>query len=314
MIESLDSAVIQFTPEGLRALNAAQALMMFIVSLYLDGAALREVRRFPRAVAVGFAAQWLLLPAATLAVIAVFNVPLSPALGLLLIAACPAGNASGFLTLLARGNLALSVSVTAVSMLAMAMLTPLVFAVTVSLSGLSHDNSTALRIDPWMVLETVMLLLVLPLCAGLALRRVAPRFVQRIRSPLKAVLGLLLLLAIAGALQTNGAALQGHAFAVAPWVIAHNAVALGCGYALAWAARLPEAERRAIAIGTGITSSGIALLLVFSFFGGAGAMAVVVAAWSVWRLITGGLLALIWSRRPPRTADVIPVSRIVNPT
>lgn len=298
MLSGLESAVVQFTPEGMRALNAAQALMMFIVSLYLDGAALREARRFPRAVAIGLLSQWLLLPLLTVALIVILQIPLWPALGLLLVAACPGGNASGFLTLLSRGSLAVSVSTTAVSMLATALLTPLVFAVGTAFAGLSQEGR-ALQIEPRLVLETVLLLLVLPLCAGLLFRRFFPRAVQRIRGPLKAALGGLLLLAIFGALQTNGTVLKDYALAVAPWVVGHNALALAGGYGLAWLARLPEADRRSIAIGTGITNSGICLLLVFSFFGGSGAMAVIAVAWSVWRLITGGLLALLWSRTPP---------------
>lgn len=297
MLNGIDSVAIQFTPEGLRALNAAQALMMFIVSLYLDGHALREARRFPRAVAVGLLSQWLLLPLLTVVLIVSFEIPPSIALGLLLVSACPGGNASAFLTLLARGSLAVSVSTTAVSMLATAVLTPLVFAASGALAGLSQQG--ALRIDPWLVLETVLLLLVLPLCAGLLFRQWFPRAVQRIRGPLKAALGGLLLLAILGAAQTNGAVIQGYAWMVAPWILGQNAIALAGSYGLAWLARLPEADRRAITIGSGITSSGINLLLVFSFFGGAGAMAVVAVTWSVWRLITGGLLALIWSRLPP---------------
>ncbi len=298
MISPLDTAVVQFSPDTLRALNLAQALMMFIVSLYLDGAALREARRFPRAVLVGLAAQWLLLPLLTLLLILALGIPAAAAVGLLLVAVCPGGGAAGFLSLLARGNIAVSVSITAVTVLATALLTPVVFAVTTALAGFAADGRS-LHIDPWVVLETALLLLVLPLLSGLALRRLWPGVAQRIRGPLKALLGVLLAVAIGAALYTHGHLFLDYGPDIAPWIVLHNTAALAGAYALAWLARLPEADRRSIAIGAGVTNTNLSLLLVFSFFGGAAATAVVAAAWGAWRLVSGGLLALFWSRWPP---------------
>lgn len=305
MFDSLDQAAVQFSPAALQTLNLAQALMMFLVSLYLDGAALRNAWRFPKSIAVGLVSQWLLLPALTLLLIAALDLPAGAALGLLLVAACPGGNASSFLSLLARGNIALSVSLAAVSTLAVALMTPLVFTVSAQLAGLSHSGQN-LHIDALALLRTAVVVLLLPLLAGLAFRHFFPRAALRIRGPLKLGLGALLLVFIVGATHSNADKLQGYLLAVAPLVFLHNSAALIGGYLLAWISGLQEADRRAIALSAGITNSGLSLLLVFGFFGGAGAMAVVAAWWGAWRLLSGGLLALLWSRWPRKLLAVEP--------
>ena len=79
-----------------------------------------------------------------------------------------------------------------------------------------------------------------------------------------------------------------------------NAFALLTGYLTAKAARLPEADRRAVALEVGIQNSGFGLVLVFNFFGGLGGMAIVAAWWGIWHIVSGLTLALFWSKRDPR--------------
>lgn len=305
MLESLDAAVLQFSPGSLQALNVAQALMMFIVSLYLDGAALRGARQLPKAVAVGLLSQWLLLPALTVLLILLLDLPAGAALGLLLVAACPGGNAAGFLALFARGNVTLSVAITAVSTLGLALLTPLVFALSARAANVAGEGQ-GIQVGFMAVFEMALTLLVLPLLAGMLFRRYLPQLALRVRGPLKLLLAIVLTVFVLGALQVNGRSFQGFILAVAPLVFLHNLLALAGGYLLAWFAGLVEADRRSIAIASGITNSGLCLVLVFSFFKGAGAMAVIALWWGGWRLVTAGLLAWIWSRRPPASAPPLP--------
>jgi BASS family bile acid:Na+ symporter len=81
-------------------------------------------------------------------------------------------------------------------------------------------------------------------------------------------------------------------------VLVHNASALATGYALAYAAGLPERDRRAVSIECGIQNSGLGLILIFNFFGGLGGMAVVAAWWGIWHIVAGLTVATAWSRRP----------------
>jgi BASS family bile acid:Na+ symporter len=83
-----------------------------------------------------------------------------------------------------------------------------------------------------------------------------------------------------------------------------NAFALLTGYFTARIARLPEADRRAVALEVGIQNSGFGLALVFTFFGGLGGMAIVAAWWGIWHIVVGTTLASIWRRHPPVPATV----------
>ena len=86
-------------------------------------------------------------------------------------------------------------------------------------------------------------------------------------------------------------------------VFVHNASALATGYALAWSARLSEADRRAVAIECGIQNSGLGLILIFNFFDGLGGMAVVTAWWGIWHIVAGLTLSSFWMRRDPLAAS-----------
>jgi BASS family bile acid:Na+ symporter len=85
-------------------------------------------------------------------------------------------------------------------------------------------------------------------------------------------------------------------------VFVHNASALLTGYGMAFAARLPERDRRAVAIECGIQNSGLGLILIFNFFDGLGGMAVVAAWWGIWHIVAGLTVATLWSKRPPLLA------------
>jgi bile acid:Na+ symporter, BASS family len=122
-----DSALVQFSPESLWVLNFALAFLMFATSLFIERRDLDVLRTRPRSVLVGVGSQWLLLPALTVALILLLRPPPDMALGMLLVAACPGGNASNYLCLLARGNIVLSVGLTAISTLGAAVMTPLLF-------------------------------------------------------------------------------------------------------------------------------------------------------------------------------------------
>ncbi|WP_020650620.1 bile acid:sodium symporter [Solimonas variicoloris] len=302
MFEALDQAVVLFSPAQLRLMNIAQALMMFVVSLHLDLGGLRRVGEHPRAVLAALAAQWLLVPVLALLAIVLLRLPSAPALGLLLIACCPGGSAAAFLSLFARGHAAVAVAATTVSTLATALLTPLLFALTRALAGLD-GAATGLELDTAMVVRTALVYLLLPLGAGLALQRWRPRLATRLRGPLKLALGVTLGVFLLGAVQANARSLQTLVLTLTPLVGGfHGAVLLG-SWLLAAALRLPAPERRAITLSAGISNAGLSLLLVFSFFGGNGAMAALVAWWGVWRLLACGALTLGWAWRAPAAAQ-----------
>jgi len=298
-MSSLDTITIDFTPESLTALNAALALVMFGVALHIKPDEIRSLRERPRATAVGLASQWILLPAITLLLIVVVRPHPGLALGMLLVSACPGGNVSNFLVQLARGNAALSVGLTTISSLLAVVLTPTLFRTLAPLVT-SAAELPALEVELADILRTLAWVVAAPLILGLALAHRAPAVVRRIGRPIRALSAVVLVAFIVIALKKNFGVFTEHIGAIFILVAVQNALALGGGWLVARAARLPEEDRRAIAFETGLQNSGLGLVLIFTFFGGNGAMALVAGWWGVWHILSGATLAYFAHQRPPK--------------
>jgi bile acid:Na+ symporter, BASS family len=301
-MNELDAIRLNFTPGSLVTLNAILALVMFGVALDIRAADFRRVREIPRAVGIGLVAQFALLPAVAWALTMALRPQPSIALGLILVACCPGGNVSNFMTHYARGNAALSVTMTAFSTLGALVLTPLNLAFW---GALNPDTRALLReiaMDPVDMLLTVATLLVVPALLGMAVAARWPAFAARARAPFRVAslvaFGGFVLLALAA----NWQYFLGHTHRVLLAVFLLNALGLSLGYAAAAAAGLREPDRRAVSIEVGIQNSGLGLILVFNFFGGLGGMAVTAAWWGIWHLLVGVGLASAWRRHPPGTA------------
>lgn len=297
-MDAIDGVMLNFSPGSLMLLNVILAVVMFAIALDLTPAQFRAVARAPRPLLAGFLAQFLALPAATFLLVLAVQPRPSIALGLMLVAACPGGNISNFLTHRAGGNTALSVSMTALATVCAIVLTPLNIGLWGSLYAPTREILQATSIDPVQVAFTVGVLLVLPLALGMGLNARAPGLAARIRAPMQVLSMVIFIAFIVAALAANWGYFLDLAGLVAGLVVAHNALALALGFAIATLFATSEADRRAITIETGIQNSGLGLILIFAFFGGLGGMAVVAAFWGMWHAISGLALATIWARRP----------------
>ncbi len=299
-MQGIDLVRLNFNPQSLWALNAIIGLVMFGVALDLKAADFRAVLVMPKPVLIGLAAQFLLLPAFTFVLVLLIRPAPSIALGMILVAACPGGNISNFLTHYARGNTALSITMTAVSTAVAIVMTPF------NLSfwgGLHPEASKILKVvalDPLDMLFAVFLLLGLPMAVGMYVGWRYPRFVERAHKPVKIFSLLVFGLFVVGALAANWRYFIDYVGFVVFAVFLHNALALSTGYFAAKATGLPERDRRAVSIEVGIQNSALGLILVFNFFGGLGGMAIVTAWWGVWHIVSGLTLATFWSRRAPQ--------------
>ncbi|WP_121257497.1 bile acid:sodium symporter family protein [Nocardioides ferulae] len=282
----------------LTILNVLLAFMMFGVSLTLRPSDFRRILKAPVAPAAGLVAQFLLLPAGTCLV--TWWLPIDPelALGMMLVAACPGGSFSNILTWLARGNVAVSVSMTAVSSLAATVLTPLNFALYGTLNPRTRDLMTDIAVDRGDLLLLVLLVLAVPMVVGMLAGTRFPRFARRSEKTLRIVSMLVFLLFVAVAFGNNmGLFLdQFHTFF---WlVVGHNVIALSLGYLAGRAMRVPVSDRRAITLEVGIQNSGLGLVIGFTFFPDLGGILLIAAFWGVWHLVSGLTVAQFWSRRP----------------
>ncbi len=294
---SIDSVMLNFSPTSLQVLNAILAIVMFSVAIDLKLSDFRKLVTHPKPMVTGLVSQFLLLPAVTFLLVVLIAPQPSIALGMILVAACPGGNISNFLSHRAGSNAALSVSLTAIATAGAVVLTPLNIALWGGLYAPTRDILQATSIDPVSVAITVGLMLVLPLCLGVWLNTARPDVTERLRKPMQWVSMGIFVAFVVLALSANWANFLQFAGAVAVLVILHNAIALLTGYLSATAMRLNHQDRRSVTIETGIQNSGLGLILIFGFFSGLGGMAVVAAFWGLWHLISGMVLALLWSRK-----------------
>jgi BASS family bile acid:Na+ symporter len=293
---------LEFSGGSMIALNAIIALMMFGVSLELRHDDFARILRQPKAPAIGMLVQFLLLPAATCLLTILLPIDPELALGMILVATCPSGTFSNIMTWMARGNVAVSASVTAVSGLSAGIFTPLNFALYAGLNPATRDRLTQIHIAPLELVGVVLLVLILPMLLGMALGRHKPQLAQRLEKPLRQ-LSLLVMLGFVGmAFAKNFQQFMGY-FHLFFWlVLLLNGTALLLGYTCARLWKLPDADVRAVTLESGIHNSALGMALILTFFPQAGGMLLIAAFWGCWQLFSGLVLAQFWARREPRAA------------
>lgn len=266
--------------------------MMFTVALSLKPSDFTAVARDPFHVLGGAIAQILGLPILTLGLIQLINPPASVALGMIIVACCPGGTMSNVLTHFGRGDTAYSVSLTTVSSVSAALVTPVSI---MFWSGLYLPTSNlvqSLDVDPFAFVSQTFALLAMPLALGMILAWKTPVFAERLRSILTPVaLALLIGLIVFGVWSNWGIVLAAGALIV-PLAILHNFSAFLLGAGAARALAVGPARRRSLTFEVGIQNAGLGLLILLNQFDGLGGAAAITAWWSVWHLIAGGMLVL----------------------
>jgi BASS family bile acid:Na+ symporter len=297
---NVDDVVLSFTPGTLTILNIVLGLIMLGIALDTAPSDFRVVARHPRPFIIAILAQLLLLPVVTFLLTLILPVTPSMALGMILVACCPPGNISQVLTHRSGGNVALSVSMTAVGNLVYIVAMPLSIAFWGSLHPTARDLLREVALDPWKMLLEIFLIVGLPFAVGLLLRAKLPGFAARVQPFVKWFSLLALVGFIIGALIGNWAVFISVLGIVVLVVTVHDATALALGYGTAVLGGLGTRERKAMTFEVGIRNAGLGLGLVFAFFGGLGGMAIVAGWWGIWDIVAGLVLAGLWARHTKR--------------
>lgn len=299
---NFDQAQLNFDPSALGFINWMLAIVMFGVALDLKIADFKAVLKNPKAPAIGLFSQFVAMPAIATAIVLLMEPPPTVALGIMLVSACPGGNVSNFFTSLAKGNAAVSVSMSAVSTLAAIIMTPLNFTFWASLNSRTAGLLQDVSLMPAEIATTVFSILILPTALGMTFAAIATQLAARIVIPIKWFSIVVMVIFIVGASVKNQSVLAEYV-SIAFWIVACvNVAGLGLGYGLSCLFKLSEADARAVSFETGIQNSGFGLVLVFQFFSSYGGMAITVAWWGIWHLLSGMALAMIWSRVPAKKA------------
>lgn len=293
---------LNFSEGGLLFMNITLAAIMFGVALEIKVENFKNLVNYPKSAILGFGSQFLLLPALTFLLVIIIKPPASIAMGMILIAACPGGNISNFISSLSKANVALSVSLTAIATLSATILTPLNFAIWggmyVKYSERALHLNIPIEIDFWQMAQTVFILLGIPLILGMWFGNRFPDFTKKYLKHIKIGSVILYLTFIFGALWANRSFMGAILIPIGIIVFLLNIQTLFTGYIVGLIGRVPRADRRSLSIETGIQNSGLALILIFNpkLFDANGGMAVMAAWWGIWQMVSGLLLAAILTR------------------
>lgn len=281
-------------------LNAVLFAMIFSVALELRPADFVRVAKHPLPVAAGLVAQFMILPVFTFVATLLLNLPANIEAGMLLVAACPCGSLSNFVTHYSRGNTALSVSITAVANVLALLMTPTNFTWMIA----NNPNTAAwlqeIAVDPGMIWITLAFVLALPLSLGLLTRHYLPDLSARIQQPLgRFAVAALFAFVIIAVVRDRHMMFLGIGGLVAI-VVLHNASGLMIGYLSGVLARLSVPDRKALTFETGMQNSGLALAIIGTQFDADVGMVIVAGLWGTWHIVSGFSLAHYWRAQSKR--------------
>ena len=310
-LEALNAVSINFGQGGMTIVNIILAFVMFGVALGIKTQTFKDVFKNPKSVIVGILLQWVGLPAVTFAIAMALSPVITPmiALGMILVASCPGGNISNFISSLSKGNTELSISMTAVTTAFAPLVTPFNFFFWGSMYSqiIAIKNHIPTLVIPFFpMLEQILLLLGVPIFMGLLFARYFPNATKKSTKPAQVLSILLFIGMVIVSFSQNFQIFLDNIFYVFFIVMLHNACALATGYFGGKIARVPERDRRSFTVEIGIQNSGLGLILLFNpaifppeiWHGHYGGMLFITAWWGIWHIVSGLTVAYLFRRKP----------------
>ena len=315
VIANLDAIKVNMNEAGMNAINIVLAFVMFGVALGIKPKSFLGILQNPKSLILGIVCQLVLLPALTFLLTITFDGWISPmiALGMILVAACPGGNISNFITSLSKGNNELSVALTAFNTAACIFTTPMNFALWGGLYlrfAEKHDLAIPeLAIPFWEIFKTIFILLGIPLVLGILCQRYLPKLTSKLKKPMQYLSVAFFIVMVVLTFGNNIDAFMKCIKYIFLVVLVHNLLALGIGFGTGTLFRVPFRDRRTLTIETGIQNSGLGLVLLFNpnifdpaMWSNNGGMVVITAWWGVWHIVSGLSLAYSWKINGRKTA------------
>ena len=268
-------------------INPLLGVIMFGMGMALRLEDFRIVFSRPRDILIGCTAQFTIMPLLAFALSRLFALNEALAVGVVLVGCCPGGTASNVITYLAKGDLALSVGMTATSTILAPVLTPLLVWL---LAGKTVD------VDVIGMLLSILWVVILPIVAGLIVKWFWPRFTEKATAYLPAVSSLAIAFIVMIIIAANASKLLLGGLIIVVVVILHNLCGLGLGWLIGHLLHLPAAKRKAISIEVGMQNSGLASSLATLHFAAYPMATIPGAIFSVWHNISGAIVARLYAR------------------
>lgn len=268
-------------------------IVMLGMGLTLTFRDFAEVTRNPKAVLLGVAAQFVVMPSVAFALVKLFQLPPDLAIGVILVGACPGGTSSNVMTFLARGNTALSVACTTISTLLAPVLTPAVFYL---------FASEWLEIDAAAMFLSVLQMVLLPIFVGVLIRGIFKQKIAQFSEAMPLVSVVAIVLIVTAVVAVSKAKILDSGMLIFAIVALHNGLGYVMGYGLARVFNLSVYDSKAVSIEVGMQNSGLGAALAALHFKANPLVAVSSAVFSFWHNISGPILAMWFSRQTTRSA------------
>jgi BASS family bile acid:Na+ symporter len=259
------------------------ALVMFCMGLTLRVTDFKRVWNNPQPIALAIIIQFTVMPLTAVLLSKAFNLSDEFTIGMLIVGACAGGTASNVMTFLARGDVALSVSMTLTSTLWGVVATPWIISITAG---------EMVQIDSFSILFSIIKMVLIPIIAGVLITHYQPAFTNKVNKYLADAASGIILLIIAIIVALNADEIATVGYAVFAAVALHNIIGLISGYAAGKLTKQTEVTCRTLAIEVGMQNSGLGVALALKYFGPMAALPG--AIFSIFHNISGSILAGLW--------------------
>ncbi|MFA5047216.1 MAG: bile acid:sodium symporter family protein, partial [Paludibacter sp.] len=270
-LQQLDPIRINFSASGMHVINIVLGFIMFGVALGIKPGHFKDLIKEPKSTLVGLASQVIALPLMTFLLVLALSNFITPtvAMGMILVASCPGGNISNFMTSYSKGNTELSIGLTASTTLFATITTPLNFAFWGGLymkfiSTRAGQYLQPLEIDNAQMFETVFILLGVPLILGILFARYFPKITEKLKKPIQYLSILFFIAMVVLAFMNNLDLFLKYIYYIFFIVLIHNFLAFATGFSMGSIFKVSNQDRRTITIETGIQNSGLGLVLLFN--------------------------------------------------
>ena len=272
------------TYNGVNILNLMLSIILFAMGTTLKADNFIQVFKRPKEIAVGLSTQYLIMPLLAFCLASLFRLDAALTVGLILVGTVPGGTASDVITFLAKGDLALSVSLTAVSTVISPILTPII---TLILIG-NH-----ISFNPTEMFISIVEIVIIPIALGLLLNYKFPDFCEKLKDYLPGISSIVICMIIAGVLGANKEAIVSSSMLIIVVVILQYCLALLIGFIVGYLSGMKKKQIVTIAIELAFQNSGLSTSLAKTHFSNLALATVPGALYSVWQNFAGSVFAYI---------------------
>ena len=272
---------------GINILNLLLSLVLFTMGTTLKLNNFLDVFKSPKEIIVGISAQYVIMPIIAFALASIFSLDLALTVGLILVGTVPGGTASDVITFLAKGDVALSVSLTAISTLLSPVLTPII---TLLIIG-NH-----IPFNPTEMFISIIQIVIIPIVIGLLLNYKFPNFCEQLKDYLPALSSIVICLIVAGVVGANKQAIFTSSGIIIIVIILQYFMAMLLGFAAGYLVGMKKKHMVTLAIEIAFQNSGLSTSLAKTHFPNLAQATVPGALYSVWQNFAGSILAYPFRR------------------